>query len=134
MLKAALKLLSLTAIVSCGTPDDSNDDRTYQQPDNTNGSCSVLEHDEGATIVCPDGTTAEITNGEQGVQGEIGETRIDKTAPIYVGSYCSRNVLRISGKFYLVNSQLILLSAAWVKVGRTCKLRLVNKEVVVGEQ
>ncbi len=112
--------------------------------------CSVIQHSDGATITCPDGTVAEIYHGSNGQDGSNGvdgkdgtdgadgadgqngvdgQDGIDNTEPVYVGYFCYRTVLRLGGIHYIINGSLIPLNSAWLQMSSNCKVRYKNNKV-----
>ena len=72
------KLFILIFIVSCGKKHI----RTIDIPDAdpiVNQFCTVIQEDNSATILCPDGTSAIITNGIDGKDGINGQDGKDGT-------------------------------------------------------
>lgn len=118
-------------------------------------SCTVINHSDGATISCPDGTVAEIyngTNGQDGEQGEAGEQGevgeqgekgeqgdagergkrgLDNTEPVYIGYFCSRAVLRIGKTYFVIHGNLIPLTNKFTVISNSCKLKLKKKQIIV---
>jgi len=154
-------LLIVAMLVGCGVhPQDRRTIKIVESQDGVDGKdgkdgidaqpCSVAEVPNGALIVCPDGTTASINHGDDGLdgaQGEKGETgeqgaagqdgvdglngqdgvdgKVIKinTDPIYIGYYCSRNVIKIGNKVYMISSGLVRLGKSWVTVSHSCQIR-----------
>ncbi len=60
-------ILAILLLISCG-----KDVETITYPENGSIAlaCSVTQTDAGATITCPDGSSANLTNGENGQDGE----------------------------------------------------------------
>lgn len=90
-----LLILSLF-FVGCGdvgeAPDVTPKVEGIEVEDNTPESCTVEQNENGATIKCPDGTVAEITNGTDGgdgANGQDGEDGVDGDD----GSSCSVSTL-----------------------------------------
>ena len=118
------------AIISC--PDGSTAEVIHGNNGNNgvNGvdgsKCSVYDSEDGALIECEDGSSVTIKDGTNGKNGKNYNTE-----PIYIGYYCSRNVLRISNRYYILNSNLVLLSESWYPVSNSCKVRRINGNIEV---
>lgn len=58
-------------LVACSSGESSTGGTVSTAP--STSTCSVQQTSEGAVITCPDGTTATLHNGAQGVQGSTGD-------------------------------------------------------------
>jgi len=133
--------------VACGTDDRSRIKIT--ETEEVIKQCSVIQAEESAVIVCPDGTTATVTPETIEVIREVEvpvvtervievETEVPvitekvikiHSDPIYVGYYCSRNVIKIGHKVYLISSGLVRLGKKWTYVSNNCDIRYKNGQV-----
>ena len=127
-----MKTLTLASIVvilssiACGSNPQYRKLKVLETKE-TIEQCSVTKHENTAIIICPDGTSATITPEEiiKEVEKPIVTEKVIKikSDPIYLGYYCSRNVIKIGNKAYLISSGLIRLTKAWTRVSNTCKLK-----------
>ena len=148
MKKLGLINLILVLVAGCGEFEskDSNPSNTRTtttikgsqgEPGKDVKSCSVTKFKGGIEITCPDGTTGVIYDGDNGEKGSKGSKGspgadgTDSTDPIYMGYSCSRTILRIGGKHYVVHGGLILLTTTWLVISTKCKIRLKHNIIEV---
>jgi len=69
-------------------------------------------------------------DGRRGKRGQPGPDSPDTLD--YVGYSCSRTIVALGDKIYIMSGQLIPLTSRWLRIHNTCKVRIIDDVIQTG--